>query len=255
MADRFKRAMPGEPLRISADQWNAMVEAARGSREKDLVGRGVGTTPPPPGAIWCKNITGAARQRGDCSYVTVPLIARSANAAAYETRVTASAGLGTAFAETVGVWAQSVDVNAVGAIYVEGIVPARLDISNDGDLYADSPSSGALLKTGMIGQARILQKDSGTGSTNKWGIVRLDAARTIHFDGKLTTTLARNGTGTTDVRPALVTGNLGSVIGSTVPIVDTGKLTTTLPIGTVIDAVWARGQSFARLVGYDCDAV
>lgn len=255
--DPLRYVQPSEPFHVEASTWNAFVDAARENRRLKIGGGGNYSGRPFPGAILAKNSSGADRARGDCVPLSFPLVSRSTNDATFKAQALGIMGSAVAYNWSMGILAEGVLSGKMGWVYVEGIVPGKLDIGDTDDEFCDTPASGFAAKTGMVGQAKILWKDSGTGSSDKWGVIELAAASTIVLDGKLTTTLAANGSGTFEAYVQTSSGGIGTASGSTGPVIDSGFLSsgTILPVGTPCRVVWTRGEAFSRLEGFNCDSI
>ena len=101
----------------------------------------------------------------------------------------------------------------------------------------------AYLKTGAVGTSRIILKHSGTGSSNKFGVVRLGDA-IDNFFGKLASgTIAPGGTGTVNHWDAAFSGAVGNTIPSCYNHSPTITITTSDKLhGVVVNGVATIGK-------------
>ena len=167
----------GQPLKISAESFNAFVDAAtayqasRQSRSADG-----GMTSAIPGIILLRNDSGTDQGRFAVLGLDDPLILPSENPQAFQERITFS-GVSPdehEHANRFGILQEPIAAGGVGRAMVAGVTPMRLDIDAEEDeLAAIVTDETGSLATGDEGGARILWKEPGTGAA--WGIVQFPA--------------------------------------------------------------------------------
>lgn len=102
--------------------------------------------------------------------------------------------------------------------FAQAIIPGatlvKLSITHAAD-WACGVTNGVTegLTTNPVGSSRILLKSLGTGSDNKWGIVRL-GDHVTHFFGKPAGSIAAGGSGTCNVWDGAFAGALGNSVPS-----------------------------------------
>jgi hypothetical protein len=165
----------GQPLQLSAADWNAMLEAARAYQL-----RGPRATsdkapqPPPTATVYIQNKSGADRDRFDVLGVDAPLIDPADNLDEFQHRV-ALAGVAPTAADHLGrfaILAEPLRDNAIGRAWVSGVFPARVNVTDEGHRFADVADGDATqLASADAGVAQILWAQAGTGTL--WAIVRI----------------------------------------------------------------------------------
>ncbi len=175
------QAVPGKKIRrLPADQWNDMAAAARAFRESrlSLDSEGGGFDYPEPGFIKIRNDTGAALPRFSIVAIGTPWTTPSLGGATldvFKTRRTCSASIPAE--ANRGKFAILVDGCAAGGVVdaiASGVVQCQINVDSGEEDYewADiEPGSTSVLHAATSGSARILWKESGTGT--KWAQVRL----------------------------------------------------------------------------------
>jgi len=175
MADMLKKVAPGEPLAIPARTFNAFVDAARDFHSRKL-GQEQGSQPAGrhSGIIFVRNDSGADRQRFDVLGIDTPIFTPSDAPDTFKNAV-ALAGVTPTAADHTGkfvVLLEPVASGAIGRAMLAGVTPARVNVTDSGNQYADVEDGhcGELLG-GLSGTAQILWKEDGTGV--KWAVLRL----------------------------------------------------------------------------------
>lgn len=185
------RAVPGKRIRrLSADTWNDMEAAARAFRGSRLENddEGGGFDYPEPGFIKVRNDTGTALPRFSIVAIGDPWTTPSAGGATldvFKTRRTCAATIPAEinrgkFAILVDGCAPSGVVDAVAS----GIVQCQVVVNSGEETFewADvEVGSTAALHVATSGAARILWRESGTGT--KWAQVRLSNRHVASQDG------------------------------------------------------------------------
>lgn len=172
MAD-LKPVSPGQTLRISAGDYNAMLDAARAHRLTQRLTADEPSSQLQSGIILVRNATGSDRDFLDILAIDVPLILPTDSLNEWRSRVALSCiDPGTTHAGRYVVLQEPIPAGKMGRAMVIGVTPVNLDVTADTDRFAEVVSTvTATLKTGTTGSARILWKESGTGA--KRGIVML----------------------------------------------------------------------------------
>ncbi len=169
------KVSPGQPLRITADTFNAFVDAAaayqasRSSRQAEG-----GATVPTAGIVIVRNDSGADQDRFAVLGIGTPLILPSDNAAAFQERVALAlvAPDEEAHADRICILQEPIAAGSLGRGLILGVTPVQLDVQAEDDRTAAivTGETGSLA-TGSTGAARILWKEAGTGL--RWGIVQI----------------------------------------------------------------------------------
>lgn len=164
---------PGQAVRFSAGDYNAILDAARAHQERTSLAVGDQSAKLPPGIILVKNNTANDREILEVLAVDAPLILPTDSLKEFRSRVALSCILpGSTHAGRYVVLQEPIPAGKIGRAMVVGVTPALLDVTAESDRFAEVASGVATsLKTGTTGSARILWKESGTGS--KRGVVML----------------------------------------------------------------------------------
>lgn len=175
------QAVPGKKIRrLPADQWNDMAAAGRAFREGRLSqgNEGGGFDYPDPGFIKIRNDTGSALPRFSIVGIGDPWTTPSSGGAVLDVFKTRKTCVAAVPAESHrGKFAILVDGCAPGGVVdaiASGVVQCQIEVDTGEEDYewADiEPGSTNVLHAATSGSARILWKESGTGT--KWAQVRL----------------------------------------------------------------------------------
>ena len=174
--DTFKKVRPGERLVISAEAYNAFIDAAQAVRERKLFGTDSEQFFRQSGIVKIKNASGADQERFAVLGLGEPIITPTANLDEFKRQVT--------FVGTVpsgdhrgrfAVLLEPLAVDKIGWAVVAGVVPVRLRVDPEqlydyAEIVGDSTHA---LQNVPHGSARVLWVES-TGSTERWAVVRLD---------------------------------------------------------------------------------
>ena len=129
MADPFRKAVSGEPLRVPARTWNTFLDAARAHRDRqEDVGREATPAVTDGGIVLLRNNTGAALAQFDVAALGLPIIVPADNEAEFRGRVTFEGGT-PSVPEDLGEWAvvlEAIPTDGIGRARVSGLVQARL---------------------------------------------------------------------------------------------------------------------------------
>ena len=200
MADPYRKAQPGEKLRIPAVAWNRVL---------DMVAPPSGTAAGEEFSyrqanlrLYCQNNTGTGVNRWDVLAITgvTPTPSGVTGAASLQFQHMPSViGVATT-ADTGGAFVVAVEpilAGNLGLVAVDGVVQVKLNVTNATDKFASPAAASRELTTSSSGQASILWKEAGTGA-GKWGLVRIGAGAGgggIKL-GKITGTWTKAGTQT-----------------------------------------------------------
>lgn len=169
MSDPLASVTPGDPLRISADTFNLLLDAGKFVRDRRLGRTGAGQAldePVTPALqVYVRNDTGASLAAFSVVALGTPVI--SATDAQHTVRRqpvfpgTAPAASTDAFAVTI----EPLGTGKVGRAVVMGVVPVDLNVT-DSSHTAATPAAAvtATLASATNGPARIIWKASGTGT-------------------------------------------------------------------------------------------
>jgi hypothetical protein len=175
--DAFKKVQPGQRLKITAEAFNAFVDAARAVREHKQFGTDASQFFRQSGIVKLRNASGADQGRFAVLGLTEPIILPAANETEFKRQVTFE-GVVPARNDHKGKFAvllEPVAAGKIGLAVVAGVVPVHLQVS-PGQLYDCAEiidgSTQALVNL-PHGSARVLWVEA-TGSTERWAVVRLD---------------------------------------------------------------------------------
>ncbi len=167
------KVSPGQPLRIAADTWNAVMEATS-SIQAERFGQGAGPAERSLalGEILVRNDTGAARGRFDVVGLGDPLILPSVNLAGFQSRVAMRGIAPDAGRPGVCVVLQEpLAAGRIGRALASGVTPVRLQVNAAADTAAEVTNGSSVLASAATGTALILWKEAGTGLRH--AVVRL----------------------------------------------------------------------------------
>jgi len=176
---RFDRAVPGAPMRIPAETYNAMLDAAKANLEGRSRG-GVRGSMRDPTEVLIKNATVTDHARYDVMGVSIPLFGPSDNITEFLTNLCMQ-GVACDGVDHVGRWAVLMGplaADQIGGAVISGDTIAKIDVLVESDTHVEcntDPTDTAnfyRLQSGTTGSARILWKESGTGA-DKWAYIRI----------------------------------------------------------------------------------
>ncbi len=177
MGDAFKKVQAGQRIAISAEAYNAFIDAAQAVREHKQFGTEALQFFRQSGIVKLRNASGADQGRFAVLGLSEPIILPSANAAEFKRQVTFE-GVVSAKNDHRGKFAVLLEPIAdgkIGLAVIAGVVPVRLKV-NPEQLYDRAEiidgDAGKLLNV-PHGSARVLWIDA-VGSEERWAIVRLD---------------------------------------------------------------------------------
>ncbi len=179
MAVTFPRVSAGDPLRITAETWNALMGLGQQLRAGDA-----GTHPAgnnggqlPPGVAWMFNDSGEDRNEFEILGIDEVLVKPENGLAEFLYSTPTFVGKTPSWSEDnpdnwthhVGRWAvllEPIACGKIGKVRWHGVVPVTLEVITEFDQRAeilDGDGDATKLRSGALGSARILWKESGTG--------------------------------------------------------------------------------------------
>jgi len=175
--DAFKKVQPGQRLEVTAEAFNAFLDAARAVREHKVFGTEALQFFRQSGIAKVKNVSGSDQARFAVLGLSEPIILPGANETEFKRQVTFE-GVVPSKSDHRGKFAVLLEPIAdgkIGLAVVAGVVPVRLKV-DPAHLYdraeiIDS-DTGKLLNV-PHGSARVLWIDA-IGSEERWAVVRLD---------------------------------------------------------------------------------
>ena len=175
--DPYRKALPGEKLRIPAVTWNRVLDLVSPSSDRtagqEFSYRQANLR------LYCQNNTGTGVERFEVLAITgvTPTPSGVTGAASLQFQHSpAVIGVATT-ADTGGAFVVAVEpilAGNMGLVAIDGVVQVKLNVTNVGDKFASPAAASRQLTTSSSGQASILWKEAGTGP-NKWGLVRIGA--------------------------------------------------------------------------------
>lgn len=197
--DPYRKALPGEKLRIPAVTWNRVLDLVSPSSDR-TAGQEFSYRQPNL-RLYCQNNTGTGVERFEVLAITgvTPTPSGVTGAASLQFQHSpAVIGVATT-ADTGGAFVVAVEpilAGNLGLVAIDGVVQVKLNVTNVGDKFASPAAASRQLTTSSSGQASILWKESGTGA-GKWGLVRIGAGAGGGMKlGKITGTWTKAGTQT-----------------------------------------------------------
>lgn len=182
MAD-LSPVSPGEPFRLlDADVCNVLFAMAREWQSKRMGRTGNGTssgTQGDPISVIMQNRSGSALDQYAIVGISDALVPYADSATEFKRRPQFRATAPTAtgpFAvlqQPIANYVSDSTPNTIGRAIISGCAVCKLNVTSSGDTYASPTTSTTELTTGTSGSARILAKESGTGS-GKWGVVLIN---------------------------------------------------------------------------------
>ena len=145
--------------------------------------------------------------------------------------------------------AQSLKDDAIGWAWVSGVCVCQVDYDYAAQPYADIKDSDAgLLEAGEGGSAKVLWKETGTGTL--WSVVRIGVPHYPILRGKLDGDLTAGGSATMSIWEAATLADSGR----NVTVYDPGAITALKKIasGSGLTASWTSGKWW-MLAPYTCE--
>lgn len=161
----LKPVSSGQKLRISASDYNAILETTRAFKSKQLAQESIANAYLQAGIVQVQNNSGADRDVLDILAINAPLILPTENLTRWRSAVTFD-GIAPALTHPgrYVVLQEPIAAGRIGRAMVIGVTPALVDVSSTAHRFAEVASGvTSSLKSGKNGSARILWQESGTG--------------------------------------------------------------------------------------------
>jgi hypothetical protein len=177
--DAFKKVQPGQRLKITAEAFNAFVDAARAVREHKQFGTDASQFFRQSGIVKLRNASGADQGRFAVLGLTEPIILPADNLDEFKRQVTFQSIVPVKNVHNgkFGVLLEPIAAGKIGLAVIAGVVPVRLQVDPD-QLYGCAEiidGDTQKLRNQPHGSARVLWIET-TGATERWAVVRLDDA-------------------------------------------------------------------------------
>lgn len=168
MPEDFSHVRPGQPVGINAATWNVMLDSAAAFKREGGRADGVNPFSRSPAKVRVRNDSGATRNILDVLIVeNTPAITPTDNAEGFKVEpILVGTAVGSDLTKAFVVLAQPLVSGAVGWAHCAGMFAARINVNDASHTYADLKTSDStqLDSKASGGQARIIYKESGTGT-------------------------------------------------------------------------------------------
>ena len=168
MSDPLARVSRGDPMRIQADTWNAVLDAARAARGRRLGGQGAAGTKPDPFKgcleIDVRNDTGADLAEYSVLKLSDPLYDVTATPIEQQDRPAFKGNTPGGAADLVCVTQHGIAYNDSGRATVAGVCVCKVSVTNAAHGFALPTASTSYLVSAAATGHPILWKESGTGA-------------------------------------------------------------------------------------------
>jgi hypothetical protein len=175
--DAFKKVQPGQRLEITAEAYNAFLDAARAVREHKQFGAEASQFFRQSGIVKVKNVSGSDQARFAVLGLNQPIVLPTANQNEFQRQVALE---GTVPVQNLhqgrfAVLWEPIAAGQIGLATIAGVTPARLEVDPSRIYdYADIiPGNTQKLRNLPHGSAQVLWVEP-IGSTERWAVVRLD---------------------------------------------------------------------------------
>ena len=186
--DPRHHVLPGQPLRLAAEQVNAINRMSRvaGGARGEAAAPGYSA---PYTWVYCRNTTGATAPRWGIlaisgMQVTPTNTSMDSATVQFQSMPVLSGAQPALDAKAWCVALEPIPAGGIGKVAVAGVVQCRIDVKAEADTIAGPKASTAELESGRAG-AEILWKQPGLG-TNKWALVRIDSGNGSARFGEVT---------------------------------------------------------------------
>jgi len=169
----LQKVRKGEPLRIPAETFNTFIDVAQAFRDRQqITGSRMQTGNEPAGIVLVRNKSDADQNRLAVMGVSTIIISPTDNLLAFQNRPAFDVVIPTAsHASKFVILIEPIRKDRIGKAMIAGVTPVQLDVQSETDENAGAAAGvTATLKTGSTGSAKILWKESGTGT--KWGVAQ-----------------------------------------------------------------------------------
>lgn len=175
----LRKLTAGEPLSISASDWNAAMDATRDFLNRRNIGQPQGDADTDSGMVLVKNASGADVDRFGILGIDSILFTPTDNLNGFKNQACLT-GVAPTVADHTGkfvIAAEGIPAGKIGRCYLQAVCPVQVEtVASDFPPFADvKASSLTQLIANTVGAAQILYRESGTGV--KWAIVRVGSSR------------------------------------------------------------------------------
>jgi len=164
---------------ITSHDWNDVQAMLREFRNGRLsFGADGSNSPYVASVVWVKNTSANDVEPGDVLGLGNPVTTPTNNANEFKSFLAFEGSIPSTSTPHYGQYAVCQEAarktDGFCRAVVMGLTFAKLSITHAADLYCEITNSvSTYLTTSALGSSRILWKDSGTGSSNKWGLIRV----------------------------------------------------------------------------------
>lgn len=175
--DVFKKVQPGQRLEVTAEAFNAFLDAARAVREHKQFGTEASQFCRQSGIVRVKNVSGVDQVRYAVLGIAEPIISPLINLDEFKRQVTFDGIIPGIYVHEgrFVILHEPLAAGRIGLAAIAGVTPVRL-LVDPAHLYEFAgPIAGDTSKLQNVphGSARVLWVESG-GPTERWAVVRLD---------------------------------------------------------------------------------
>lgn len=167
----------GDPLRISAREWNTLVEVGDAWRSGLLsaVDGGTGVSVPTGLVLPMKNSTGSVIDRFHAAAISGVLFSPTANADTFKNQIgggLTAVAMSSSYFGKFCVFQETTANNLIGRAVIHGVTVTQITVNHaDHDRVDVDTAGGSKLVSQFYGAGQILYKESGTGT--KWAVIRI----------------------------------------------------------------------------------
>lgn len=173
--DAFKKVQPGQRMEMTAEVYNAFIDAARAFREQqhDMGGGASALVRQHAIFVRVRNQTGQNLERFTVVALRTPIILPENNVAEFKSQVAFNAELPTPPLEneTIAILTEPLATDAIGRAVVAGATPAKVNVLDLSHRFAEPVAGEPGFKSAPCGRARILWREAATGE--RWAVVLL----------------------------------------------------------------------------------
>jgi hypothetical protein len=166
--DPFRKVATGQPLRVPAIAYNAMIDAALDFKNRRDNGRGQTINRfPEAGIILVKNGGETNLDRFEIMELSAPILDADDNINEFQASVKMSGGVPASAApwNSVAILLQPIAAGSIGKAVISGVVVCQVNMVRSTDTYADiTPGESGYLTSSTCGPAEILWADTSDDS-------------------------------------------------------------------------------------------